>query len=151
MQSAQIFKFENQQQTEFIVCSRAKKQKRIMRAGEGAQFWITARFWITAAIMFSDSCLRIYFISSFLTHWLIDHGFSKHLIYPFSFVFQSLHLIWHLLNLSCRTPSPWFSGLFTAGEEDSELPKVLLKVLFWALLKVILLGKVLFKVLKKVL
>ena len=36
-------------------------------------------------------------------------------------------------------------------EEDSELPKVLLKVLFWALLKVLLLGKVLFKVLKKVL
>lgn len=39
----------------------------------------------------------------------------------------------------------------TPPEEDSELPKVLLKVLFWALLKVLLLGKVLFKVLKKVL
>ena len=35
-------------------------------------------------------------------------------------------------------------------EEECELPKVLIKVLFWALLKVFLLGKVLFKVLKKV-
>ena len=37
------------------------------------------------------------------------------------------------------------------SEVDSELPKVLLKVLFWALLKVLLLRKVLFNVLKKVL
>ena len=36
-------------------------------------------------------------------------------------------------------------------EAESELPKVLIKVLFWALLKVLLLGKVFFKVLKKVL
>ena len=36
-------------------------------------------------------------------------------------------------------------------EVESELPKVLIKVLFWALLKVLLLGKVPFKVLKKVL
>ena len=36
-------------------------------------------------------------------------------------------------------------------EVEFELPKVLIKVLFWALLKVLLLGKVLFEVLKKVL
>ena len=39
-------------------------------------------------------------------------------------------------------------NFLTEGEEDSELPKVLLKVFFWALLKVLLLGKVLFKVLE---
>ena len=43
-------------------------------------------------------------------------------------------------------------SLVNLGREvESELPKVLIKVLFWALLKVLLLGKVPFKVLKKVL
>ena len=52
-----------------------------------------------------------------------------------------------------RNPHLHKSHIYTNPnlEEDSELPKVLLKVLFWALLKVLLLGKVLFKVLKKVL
>ena len=39
----------------------------------------------------------------------------------------------------------------TSVEVGSDLPKVLFKVLFWALLKVFLLRKVLFNVLKKVL